>query len=90
MKKFISQKRLKRIALILAVVLILTSVVGFLNSMGYNLVAYLEHGFSRGFVNFKEHEEEFDLLAEQLYLFVDSRPDFFEEFHGNFFSLRME
>ena len=81
MKKFIFPKRLKRIALILAVVLVLTSVVGFLNSIGYNLVAYLEYGLFAGYVNFEKYEGDFEIFAEQLYLFVDSHPDFFEEFN---------
>ena len=83
MKKFISPKRLKWIALILAAVLILVPIVGFLNSINYN-VSYFFRFLSYDHVQFKENEEEFELLAEQLYLFVDSHPDFFEEFHGNF------
>ena len=85
MKKFISQKRLKRIALILAVVLVLAPIVSFLHSIDYDIVSYLYRFIRYDHVQFKEHEEEFELLAEQLCLFVDSRPDFFEEFNGNFF-----
>ena len=84
MKKSISPKRLKRIALILAAVLILAPIVGFFHSIDYN-VSYLLRFLLYDHVQFKEHEEEFELLTEQMYLFVDSRPDFFEEFHGNFF-----
>jgi len=85
MKKLISPKRLKWIALILAAVLVLTTVVGFLNSMGYNLVTYIDYGIWAGYVEFKENKEDFELLKAHLCLFVDSRPDFFEEFDGDFY-----
>ena len=85
MKKFFSPKRVKLIALVVVLALVLTPAFLFLDSIHYDIGLYIEYGFTTDRVKFREHREEFELLAEQLYLFVDSRPDFFEEFDETFY-----
>ena len=56
----------------------------FLDSIHYDIGAYWHIGLWNDHIEFHEHEKEFELLAEQIYLFVDSRPNFFTEFDGRF------
>ena len=85
MSKIFSPKRVKLIALFVVLALILTPVFLFLDSIHYDIGSYLKIGLWLENVKFQEHKKEFELLAEQIYLFVDSRPNFFTEFDGNFY-----
>ena len=53
-------------------------------SIHYDIGAYWKLGLWNRHIKLQEHKKEFELLAEQIYLFVDSRPDFFTEFDGRF------
>ena len=82
MRKIISFINLKRIAIVVVIGIPLVFALNALDSIHYNIGGYIEYVFSwrEPGVKFRQYEKEFELLVDQIYLFVDENPEFFNEF----------
>jgi len=76
----ISKKTVRILIILISIFSILIPTFKFLNSINYQLKDYVNYAMFSHRIRFKPHKEEFEILVNHTYEFIDEHPNFFDEF----------